>query len=225
MLESASVESGTDARQRDTGAADASKYGCVALLNGLASGDAACGGGVVCEQLLESEATAVNDEENGNIAGDEFVVAACDVEPANVRAGGATSSAPKRKRGRPKGKKNEPKTTDDTASKGKRGRLAGSKPSPKRNLTLALGHAQADATPAVQPSSVAPCCLFPLPAKPSAVALEQNSEADSMLLRDTTGPGLSSPATSTIGAQRRSPVRPPLIPALYVDTLVAFSPE
>eukprot|EP00644_Phytophthora_capsici_P006303 jgi/Phyca11/117255/e_gw1.32.446.1 len=35
---------------------------------------------------------------------------------------------------------------------------------------------------------------------------------------------LASPVAASIGTPRRNPARPPLIPALYVNTLVAFSP-
>ncbi|GMF39067.1 unnamed protein product [Phytophthora fragariaefolia] len=130
---------------------------------------------------------------------------------------GASLSTPKRKRGRPKGSKNKPRPANETEPKRKRGRPAGSKSSPKCSLTQAMGHAesQTHTVPQPLPQSV----RQEDSAAPNAV--ENESAAAGPMLPGTIVSSTSSPAG---GAHRTSPARPHLIPGLYVDTMVAFSP-
>ncbi|KAG3166872.1 hypothetical protein PI126_g4011 [Phytophthora idaei] len=188
-------------------------------------GAASDGGGD--DQQLEGRVAFINDGETGKPAGDVAVVAVRAVQdaPAADRAEGASSSTPKRKRGRPKGSENRPKTTNGAEPNRKRGRPAGRKASPKRSLTQAMGHAPAAAPPAEQPRSTVAQSLSPREEISTTSAPADESEANGPLLRDTIVPGLTSPAGSSAGTPRTSPARPPLTPALYVDTLVAFSPE
>ncbi|GMF48946.1 unnamed protein product [Phytophthora fragariaefolia] len=137
--------------------------------------------------------------------------AACDDADA------AYSSAPKRKRGRPKGSKDKPKAPDAAGPKRKRGRPAGSKASPKRSLTQAMGRAHADTPTDTQTTERSP------QREASAAASTPSNESDADVPMQ---PGSVVPSAAPDGRPpRTSPARPPLIPALYVDTLVAFSPE
>ncbi|GMF58943.1 unnamed protein product [Phytophthora fragariaefolia] len=126
--------------------------------------------------------------------------------------GASSSAAPRRKRGRPKGSKNKPKIANAPESKHKRGRPVGSKASPKRSL--AMGSAEADVPPEIR---------IPQQEDSAAASVTVNTnESDTDEL-----PGTIVPSTPLMGARpsRTSPARPPLIPSLYIDTLVAFSPE
>ncbi|KAG2800408.1 hypothetical protein PC112_g20495 [Phytophthora cactorum] len=185
------------------------------------------GGGGGDDQQLEGRVAFINDGETGRPAGDVAVVAVRAVQDGHAveRAEGASSSTPKRKRGRPKGSKNRPKTTNDAEPNRTRGRPAGCEASPKRSLTQSMGHAPVAAPPAVQPRSTAAQSLSPREESSTTSAPENESEANGPLLRDTIVPGLASPAGSSAGTPRISPARSPLLPALYVDTHIAFSPE
>ncbi|KAE9036198.1 hypothetical protein PR003_g11085 [Phytophthora rubi] len=137
-------------------------------------------------------------------------------------AEGASSSAPKRKRGRPKGSKNKPRAANGAEPKRKRGRPAGSKASPKRSLTQAMGHAQTDAPTEIQPRPELVARSPQRVESAAASALENENDAGGHMLPGTTVPITSTPDGE---APRTCSARPPLIPALYVNTLVAFAPE
>ncbi|KAG3186929.1 hypothetical protein C6341_g3553 [Phytophthora cactorum] len=175
--------------------------GAADTLRGAASDG---GGGGGDDQQLEGRVAFINNGETGRPAGDVAVVAVRTVKdaPAAERAEGASSSTPKRKRGRPKGSKNRPKATNDAEPNRKRGRPAGCKASPKRSLTQAMGHAPAAAPPAVQPRSTAAQILSPRKEISTTSAPADESEANGPLLRDTIVPGLTSPAGSSAGTPR-----------------------
>ncbi|KAG4244442.1 hypothetical protein PC116_g7702 [Phytophthora cactorum] len=161
--------------------------GAADTLRGAASDG---GGGGGDDQQLEGRVAFINNGETGRPAGDVAVVAVRTVKdaPAAERAEGASSSTPKRKRGRPKGSKNRPKATNDAEPNRKRGRPAGCKASPKRSLTQAMGHAPAAAPPAVQPRSTAAQILSPRKEISTTSAPADESEANGPLLRDTIVP-------------------------------------
>ncbi|KAE8992997.1 hypothetical protein PF005_g20578 [Phytophthora fragariae] len=143
-------------------------------------------------------------------------------------SGGGPALAPKRKRGRPKGSKNKAKTTTDSEPARKCARPAKLKASPKRSLVHALGQVQDNAAPATQ-SSLASTESASLPGETSVTSAPVTDTADSEAsvpsARTGTIQQTGSPATPSAGTRRNSPARPPPIPGLYVDTLVAFSPE
>ncbi|KAF1773344.1 hypothetical protein GQ600_11341 [Phytophthora cactorum] len=148
------------------------------------------------------------------------VAAACAV--------GVIPSAPKRKRGRPKGSKNKQKPTSDGEPTRKRGCPAGSKASPKRSLAQAMGHSQDTVPPVKQPDPA----LTPSQSLPGETSAASASVTHSVPIEASVPPSCSSavqhsasPSTSSAGTPRKSPTRPPLIPAMYVDTLVEFAPE
>ncbi|KAG3069128.1 hypothetical protein PC121_g9937 [Phytophthora cactorum] len=146
------------------------------------------------------------------------VAAACAV--------GVIPSAHKRKRGRPKGSKNKQKPTSDGEPTCKRGCPAGSKASPKRSLAQAMDHFQDNVPPVKQPA------LTPSQSLPGETSAASASVMHSVPIEASVPPSRSaavqhsaSPSTSSAGTPRKSSTRPPLIPAMYVDTLVAFAPE
>uniref|UniRef100_H3GQV3 PiggyBac transposable element-derived protein domain-containing protein n=1 Tax=Phytophthora ramorum TaxID=164328 RepID=H3GQV3_PHYRM len=151
-----------------------------------------------------------------------------EVVPAMENTEGGPASAPKRKRGRPKGSKNKPKTTTDSDAARKRARPAKSKASPKRSLVQALGQARDNVAPSTQ-SSLASTESVSQPGETSVVGAPAtdtgDSEASVPSARTGTVQQTGSPATPSAGTRRNSLTRPPPIPGLYVDTLVAFSPE
>ncbi|KAG3124407.1 hypothetical protein PI124_g22924, partial [Phytophthora idaei] len=74
------------------------------------------------------------------------------VVAAAACAVGVIPSAPKRKRGRPKGSKNKQKPTSDGEPTRKRGCPARSKASPKHSLARAMNHSQDTVPPVEQPT-------------------------------------------------------------------------
>ncbi|KAG3184090.1 hypothetical protein PC128_g13909 [Phytophthora cactorum] len=139
---------------------------------------------------------------------------------------GVIPSAHKRKRGRPKGSKNKQKPTSDGEPTCKRGCPAGSKASPKRSLAQVMDHFQDNVPPVKQPA------LTPSQSLPGETSAASASVMHSVPIEASVPPSRSaavqhsaSPSTSSAGTPRKSSTRPPLIPAMYVDTLVAFAPE
>ncbi|KAG3120230.1 hypothetical protein PI125_g1300 [Phytophthora idaei] len=156
-------------------------------------------------------------------AGDAMRVVA-----AVVCAVGMIASMPKRKRGRPKGSKNKQKSTSDGEPTRKRGCPAGSKASPKRSLAQAMGHSQDTVPPVVQPTpalTTSQSLLGETSAVNASVTHSVPTEASVLPSRSAAVQHSASPSTSLAGTPRKSPTRPPLIPAIYVDTLLAFAPE
>ncbi|KAE8888963.1 hypothetical protein PF005_g956 [Phytophthora fragariae] len=85
-----------------------------------------------------------------------------------------------------------------------------------------MGHAQTDAPTEIQPR---PELVARSPQRVESAAgsaLENENDAGGQMLPGTTVPITSTPDGE---APRTSSARPPLIPALYVNTLVAFAPE
>ncbi|GMF39068.1 unnamed protein product [Phytophthora fragariaefolia] len=123
-----------------------------------------------------------------------------EVVPAMENAEGGSASAPKRKRGRPK----------------------------SSNLVRALGQAHDNVAPSTQ-SNLASTESVSLPGETLGIGAPVTDTADSEAsvpsARTGTVQQTGSPATPSAATRRNSLARPPLIPGLYVDTLVAFSPE
>jgi hypothetical protein len=179
--------------------------------------NASCGGGIA-----DGETRGLDE----NVSG--AAQSALRVVPALGTVEGASSSAPKRKRGRPKGSKNKPKATNGCEPPRKPGRPAKPKAAPKRSLVQTLGHAQDDAS-AVTQSSLALAERVSSPGETSATSVPAMGTADTEASVPSSGAATvqqtDPPTPPSNGTPRNSPARPPLIPGLYVDTLVAFSPE
>ncbi|KAG3002463.1 hypothetical protein PC128_g18047 [Phytophthora cactorum] len=91
-----------------------------------------------------------------------------------------------------------------------------------------MGHSQDTVPPVAQPTPA----LTPSQSLPGETSTASSSVTHSVPIEASVPPSRSaavqhaaSPSTSSAGTPRKSPTRPPLIPDMYVDTLVAFAPE